>query len=235
MVLPLYQSTAVRDSLGAALRPGGASLTRRIVELARPQPAMTVLDAGCGPCGSLGILQERGLPRVLGVDIDRDFLRSARSSRFPVLQADLCRLPLADASVDLVICECAWNLTPRERTLEEFRRVLRPGGRLAIADIYNRSGSDNGELWPAPCCFAGASGMETVRELLAASGFSVIHLEDQSRLLRETAARFVFAHGSLQGFWQAVTGSAATAAQACRAGAAAKPGLFLLLATRNSP
>lgn len=234
MALPLYQSTAVRDALGSALRPGGPALTRRIIELACPQPAMTVLDAGCGPGGSLDILLEHGLNRVLGLDIDRDFLRSARSSRCPVIQADLCRLPLAEDSVDLVICECAWNLTTRERSLAEFRRVLRRGGRLAITDIYNRSGGDDGELWPAPCCFAGASSIETVRELIAAGGFTVIHLEDHSRLLRETAARFVFEYGSLQGFWQAVTGDAATAAQACRAGTAARPGLFLLLASRNA-
>ena len=234
MPLPLYRSTAVRQSLGAALRPGGVTLTRRVIDLAGPEPAMTVIDAGCGPCGSLEMLRERGLSRVLGLDIDRDFLRSARSLRFPVVQADLCRLPLTTASVDLVICECAWNLTPRERSLEEFHRVLRPGGRLAITDMYNRCDHASGSSWPVSCCFAGASDLATVERLLAAAGFSVSLVEDHSRLLRETAARFVFEHGSLQGFWQAVTGNPEEAAQACRAGAAARPGLFLLLATRNA-
>ena len=235
MALPLYQSTAVREGLGTALRPGGASLTRRIVELSCPEPSMTVIDAGCGPSGSLEILRERGLRRVLGLDIDRDFLGSARSRQFPVVQADLCRLPLAAASVDLIICECAWNLTPRELSLGEFHRVLRPGGQLAIADMYNQSEQVSGQTWPVPCCFAGASDLETVRNLLTAAGFFITCVEDHSRLLRETAARFIFEHGSLQGFWQAVTGNSATAAQACRAGAATRPGLFLLLATRNDP
>lgn len=234
MAVPLYQSSAVRQGLGCSLRPGGEWLTRRILELSRPEANHVLLDAGCGPGGSLALYRAYGLEKVLGIDLDPEFVAEARILHWPVLQADLCRLPLTDQSIDMVICECAWNLTPRERTLAELGRVVRPGGVLAITDIYagKPGGPDN--TWPVPCCFAGASDLTTVRSLINMAGFTITSLEDHSRLLRETAARFVFEHGSLHGFWLAVTGSAELADQACRASQATKPGLFLLIATRNT-
>ena len=233
MAMPLYQATAVRQGLGCSLRPGGDYLTRRILELTRPNAHQMVLDAGCGPGASLGLLRALGLHNSLGLDRDWPFLSEAKNDRLTVLQADLSRLPLADQKIDMVLCECAWNLTPKKNALAEFGRVLRPHGILAITDIFARSFDAVEGAWPVPCCFAGASDLETVRSLVVDAGFTVTLLEDHSRLLRETAAHFVFAHGSLHGFWLAVTGSSELAAQACRASQATKPGLFLLIAKRN--
>lgn len=234
MPAALYQSPAVRGSLGPALRPGGEALTRRILELTRPGANQLILDAGCGPGASLGILGLAGFNRVLGLDCDRGLLAEAagQSSRPRLVQADLSRLPIADRSIDMILCECVWNLTPRGRVLAEFARVLRPGGTLAIADIYTRAPQASREPWPVPCCFAGATDLGSVRDLVIEQGFQLTVLEDHSRLLRETAARFVFEYGSLHGFWFAVTGDDRLADQACRA-AAAKPGLFLLIAHRQ--
>ena len=233
MAMPLYQTTAVRQGLGCSLRPGGEYLTRRIFELTRPDAQQTVLDAGCGPGASLGLLQTYGLHNCLGLDHDWPFLSQAKNNTHPVLQADLCRLPLADQKIDMVLCECVWNLTPKKNVLAEFGRVLRPHGVLAITDIFARRFESVEASWPIPCCFAGATDLETVQSLVVDAGFTVTLLEDHSRLLRETAARFVFAHGSLHGFWLAATGSSELAAQACRASQATKPGLFFLLAKRN--
>jgi len=233
MALPLYRSPVVRQGLGPALRPGGEELTRRILDLTRPERDQFVLDAGCGPGATLGLLRSRGLRKVLGIDRDQDFLHEARHPHSPVIQADLGHIPLADRSVDLVLCECAWNLGPREQVLAEFGRIVRPGGVLAIADIFVRTSDQGGQDWPVPCCFAGASDLARVRSLVKEAGFAIAALEDHSRLLRQTAARFVFAHGSLHGFWLAVTGNADQADQACRAAAAARPGLFMLIATRS--
>jgi len=233
MTMPLYQATAVRQGLGCSLRPGGDYLTRRILELTQPAKHQTILDAGCGPGASLDLLLAHGLPNSLGLDVDRTFLSEARNSTLPVLQADLPRLPLADRTIDMVLCECAWNLTPQKNVLAEFSRVLRPHGILAITDIFARSFDAVEGAWPVPCCFAGATDLETVRSLVVDAGFSITLLEDHSRLLRETAARFVFAHGSLHGFWLAVTGSTELADQACKASQVTKPGLFLLIAKRN--
>ncbi|MDK9706151.1 MAG: class I SAM-dependent methyltransferase [Desulforhopalus sp.] len=232
---PLYLATAVREGLGASLRPGGDTLTRRILQLTSPAMASTVLDAGCGLGTSMRLLRQYGIRTVIGLDLEAEFLGEARLGNFPVARADLQNLPLTDACLDMLLCECVWNLTDRHRTLGEFARTLRPGGYLALTDIFARSqvNSEDSVAWPVPCCFSGATGLPAVAEMVGAAGFEILVLEDHSRLLTHTAAEFVFAHGSLQAFWQAVTGDAGQASAACAASAATRPGLFLLIAKRS--
>ena len=177
------------------------------------------------------LLKDYGIRRVLGFDIDPQLAGEARQKSLHVALADLARLPLPDGCLDLVLCECVWNLTDKKRVTSEFARVLRPGGCLAVSDIYSRTGKTG--TWPLPCCFAGATDLATVTDLISHAGFTVEILEDHTPLLNKTAAEFVFTHGSLQGFWQAVTGDAQLATAACSAAAASRPGLFLLLAKRK--
>ncbi len=223
----LYASSPVRAALGRTLRPGGEALSRRMMVLADPEPGSLALDAGCGCGATLGMLRLKGA-KAFGLDLSAAFLREAGGDGHAVARADLASLPLPDASLDLVVCECAWNLTDKERTLAEFSRVLKPGGMLALSDIYTR-GYRSGE-WPLRCCFAQATDLQTVMEQMAGAGFEIDVVEDHTPLLKKTAADFVFRHGSMHGFWQAVTGDEDLAAAACAASKESKPGLFLLLA-----
>ena len=228
----LYASPPVRKFLGPALRPGGERLTTLMLGLAGPLQGALALDAGCGCGATLALLQEHGA-RAVGLDLNAAFLREAGDKGARVAQADLADLPLPDACLDLVLCECAWNLTDKERVLAEFRRVLRPGGTLALADIYAR-GCRTGD-WPVRCCFAQATDLQTVMEQVAGAGFEIDVVEEHTELLKKTAADFVFRHGSLHGFWHAVTGDPVLAQMACDASQASKPGLFLLIGhARNS-
>ncbi|MDY0308028.1 MAG: class I SAM-dependent methyltransferase [Desulfovibrionaceae bacterium] len=223
----LYASVPVRATLGRALRPGGEKLTRRMLELTGPLRGALVLDAGCGCGASLALLEEHGA-RAVGLDLNAGFLRESRGRKLRVARADLAELPLPDGCADLIVCECAWNLTNKEQVLAEFFRVLRPGGVLALADIYAR-GYRSGE-WPVRCCFAQATDLQTVMEQVAEAGFEIDVMEEHTELLKKTAADFVFRHGSLHGFWQAVTGDPDLATAACEASRAARPGLFLMMA-----
>jgi len=223
----LYACAPVRTVLGGALRPGGDQLTRRMLRLAAVSLGSRVLDAGCG-CGvTLGMLRELGA-MAFGLDLNAGFLRDAVGKRGAVAQGDLAFQPFADRSLDLVMCECAWNLTDKGKVLAEFFRVLRPDGMLALADIYAR-GIPAGQ-WPVRCCFAQATDLRTVLEDVSTAGFEIDVVEDHTELLKKTAADFVFRHGSLHGFWQAVTGSSELAKMACDASLSSKPGLFLLTA-----
>ena len=92
-------------------------------------PAPSVLDAGCGEgwytAGVYRALLDAGKsPRMAGIDISKFILRSAakREKRVEFAVASSYRLPLADGSIDLLL-DCFSPLA-----LEEFRRVLRPGG-----------------------------------------------------------------------------------------------------------
>jgi len=227
----LYASAPVRASLGRALRPGGEKLTRRMLELAGPLRGGLALDAGCGCGASLVLLEEHGA-RAVGLDLNAGFLRESWERKLKVARADLAHLPLPDGCLDLVLCECAWNLTDKEQVLAEFLRVLRPGGMLALADIYAR-GYRAGE-WPVRCCFAQATDLQTVMDQVTGAGFEIDVVEDHTELLKKTAADFVFRHGSLHGFWQAVTGDPDLAQMACDASRVSKPGLFLLMGHAGS-
>jgi arsenite methyltransferase len=105
----------------------------------------TVLDIGCGAGTDLLLAARRVGPsgRAVGIDMTeamRDRARGSAASagltNVDVHQADATALPLPDASVDVVISNGVLNLVPeKEKAFAEIRRVLRPGGRLQLADI----------------------------------------------------------------------------------------------------
>lgn len=105
----------------------------------------TVLDIGCGAGMDLLLAARRIGPggRAIGIDMTdamRDrALRSAAAAgltNVEVYLADATSLPIPDAGVDVVISNGVLNLVPeKERAFAEIRRVLRPGGRLQLADI----------------------------------------------------------------------------------------------------
>lgn len=109
-----------------------------------------VLDLGCGR-GELLMLAAHRLPtgQAVGVDRGRGFGRGAATraravrqgvaDRVGLCSADLRSLPFADRSFDLVVSSVALHQlrgrTARDTALAEAVRVLRPGGRLVIADV----------------------------------------------------------------------------------------------------
>ena len=103
-----------------------------------------VLDVGCGFAEHDMLWSSRFSPRgVVGLNLSVDQLQAA-AQLFPdraragifLLAADAVRLPFADASFDAVLSvESAFHFRPRTAFLREAARVLRPGGRLALADL----------------------------------------------------------------------------------------------------
>ena len=135
----LYTSTPVREALGSHLKPGGLALTERILELARPSLHDRVLDVGCGAGATLALLCSRGFTRTVGLDRDSTLLAECPKIAQVLIQADANRIPLAGGCCDLVISECVYNLTNKKQMLSECARLLRPGGVLAVSDIYARA------------------------------------------------------------------------------------------------
>jgi demethylmenaquinone methyltransferase/2-methoxy-6-polyprenyl-1,4-benzoquinol methylase len=107
-----------------------------------------VLDAACGT-GDLAIADVKaGAGRVTGLDFSEGMLERARKKSvrrkdvFDWVQGDMLRLPFADATFDAATVGFGVrNVEDLELGLRELRRVLRPGGRLAILEITQPRGA----------------------------------------------------------------------------------------------
>jgi arsenite methyltransferase len=147
-------------------------------------PGEVVLDLGCGAGMDLLLAARRVAPagRAIGVDMTsamRDHARAAISQAglndvAEVRAGHLEALPVEDASIDVVISNGVINLVPDKKAVfAEIVRVLRPGGRLQLADVVVRrsikaDARSQSELWAA--CIAGALSIDELQQIAAESG-----------------------------------------------------------------
>jgi arsenite methyltransferase len=113
--------------------------------LGRIDPGSVVLDLGCGAGTDLLIAAQMTGPegRVIGVDMTVSMLDRARASademglaNVELHEALIEAVPVDDASVDVVISNGVIDLVPdKDAVFDEIDRVLRPGGRLQLADV----------------------------------------------------------------------------------------------------
>ena len=106
---------------------------RRAVRELRLPGRSLVIDLACGTGDFCRELEGRGY-RAVGFDFSHGMLVNARTAA-PLVEADILRLPLADASVDGVTCGFALrNVVSLEELFAELARAVRPGGRIALLD-----------------------------------------------------------------------------------------------------
>lgn len=182
--------------------PAGADLglgCGNPLALASIRPGETVLDLGSG-AGFDAFLAAHALAgtgRVIGVDMTPAMIVKARRNasraghgNVEFRLGEIEALPVADASVDLIISNCVINLSPeKSRVFAEAFRVLKPGGRLAIADVIATQPlpADLREQLPAiGACLGGAITQDEMGHLLATAGFTgvqVVRREESRRLI----------------------------------------------------
>ncbi len=143
-----------------------------------------VLDLGAGggfDC-FLAVRQVGARGRVIGVDMTPEMVAKARENarnggfrNVDFRLGEIEHLPVADASVDVILSNCVINLSPdKEQVYREAFRVLKPGGRLAISDVV--------AVKPVPKavredfdkhsgCVAGALQVRKLEGILQAVGF----------------------------------------------------------------
>jgi arsenite methyltransferase len=161
------------------------------VALARLQPGEDVLDLGSG--GGIDVLlsARRVGPdgRAYGLDMTPEMLELARANQTRAgidnaefLEGRIEAVPLPDASVDVVVSNCVINLSAdKPAVFAEAHRVLRPGGRLALADVIADAEPDpellaDDDAWAA--CIAGAVTRDRYRTQLETAGFTGIEIVD---------------------------------------------------------
>jgi SAM-dependent methyltransferase len=202
------------------IREFGAPVSHWMVEAINPQPGQRVLELAAG-LGETGLLAAELVAPAGGVilsDQSEGMLEGARvraaelgltNVEFQVWNAEWIDLPVA--SVDAAVCRWGYMLmTDPSAALLETRRVLRPGGRLALAvwdavaenpwallpslELIERglapAPSDDGERRPGPFALADP---DHVSGLLAQSGFAEIRVETVDVRQR---------HASFEAYWE---------------------------------
>ena len=154
------------------------------------QPGETVLDLGSGAGFDCFLASRQVGPtgKVIGVDMTAEMLETARENaskanctNVEFRSGEIERLPVEDASIDVIMSNCVVNLSPDKRAVfSEAYRVLRPGGRLAISDVVAikplpESVSQDSAAYCG--CVGGAALVQDIEAVLKECGFETVSVK----------------------------------------------------------
>ena len=184
----LYSDAETADLPSEALAVSlGCGNPTALIQL---EPGQTVLDLGSG--GGIDVLlsAKRVGPsgKVYGLDMTDEMLalarenqRKAGATNVEFLKGTIEAIPLPDRSVDVLVSNCVINLSPdKDTVLSEAFRVLKPGGRFAVADVVVQGEIPDTlrrslEMWVG--CVAGALQDTEYVSKLRAAGFADIEVD----------------------------------------------------------
>lgn len=185
---------ALAGSLGCGVPTAVADLS----------PGDVVLDLGSGAGADVILSARRVAPggRAIGLDMTDEMLDLARANAAQAgvgnaefVKGHIEEVPLADASVDVVISNCVINLSAdKPAVLREAARVLRPGGRFAVSDVVADPGMDAAtradmEAWTG--CIAGALTEADLTRMLADAGLADVDIRPTHRVHAAASAAIV--------------------------------------------
>jgi len=157
--------------------------------IASLQKGEVVLDLGSGGGfdAFLAAVEVGATGRVIGVDMTPAMITKARINAEKAGHAnvefrlgEIEYLPIADASIDIIISNCVINLSPEKlRVFREAWRVLKPGGRLAISDVVasvELPADMREDLALYSGCMAGASLVDDLEAMMLSAGFTHVKI-----------------------------------------------------------
>ena len=202
----MYENGSLAQVTGGPLRPGGWSLTERMLAQCDLDAGQRVLDVGCGSGATICYLVENHAVRVVGLDRSEMLLHQGhlRQPDLPLTRSLVNSLPIANEQMDVVLSECSLSaMSDMEGFLAEAWRVLRVGGWLAISDVYVRNADCVAQLrsLPLTCGVRSASTQAKIMQCVQEQGFENLLFEDHSETLKEFSEQIVSTHGSIGAFW----------------------------------
>ncbi|WP_336134750.1 arsenite methyltransferase [Natronomonas amylolytica] len=165
----------------------------------------TILDLGSGGGFDCFLAAREVGPtgRVIGVDMTPEMVEKARenvakndAANVEFRLGEIEHLPVADASVDVILSNCVINLSPEKpQVFREAYRVLKPGGRLAVSDVV-RTAELPGDRWEhlqadptsVASCIGGAVTVSALEAMLTDAGFtdvSIVPKTEDSEFINE--------------------------------------------------
>jgi SAM-dependent methyltransferase len=189
----LYDAAESGGATDAALAASlGCGVPTAVADL---HPGETVLDLGSGAGADVLISARRVGPKgkAIGLDMTDEMLALARANaeqagaaNAEFLKGYIEDIPLADATVDVVISNCVINLAADKRkVIAETARVLRPGGRFAVSDVIADEDMDaatRADMAAYTGCIAGALTEAEFRAALADAGLVDIEIGETHRV-----------------------------------------------------
>ena len=165
--------------------------------LASLKPGEVVLDLGSGAGFDVFIAARKvgGEGRAIGVDMTAEMVSRARDNAEEFSESsgldnvefrlgEIEHLPVADASVDVIISNCVINLSPdKPQVWREIARVLKPGGRVAVSDIALKQELPEAlreSVEALVGCIAGAVLVEDTRSMAEEAGLTDIQMEEDA-------------------------------------------------------
>jgi len=192
------EAAGAEEAVGSSL---GCGVPTAVADL---HAGETVLDLGSGAGADVLISARRvgETGRAIGLDMTDEMLDLARANaeRAGVTNVEFIKghiedIPLADATVDVVISNCVINLAgDKTKVLNEAARVLKPGGHFAVSDVIADPGMDDATRadvaqWTG--CIAGALTRREFEDALAAAGLVDVEIRETHRVHAQAAAAII--------------------------------------------
>jgi ubiquinone/menaquinone biosynthesis C-methylase UbiE len=197
----LYESADAAEAPAAIAASLGCGVPTAVADLKEGE---TVLDLGSGAGADVLISARRVGPagKAIGLDMTDEMLVLARENarkagveNVEFHKGYIEEIPLPDASVDVVISNCALNLSgDKPRVLREVARVLRPGGRFAISDVIadeNMDDATRADMQKWTGCIAGALTEREFERALTDAGLVDVEIRETHRVHTQAASAIV--------------------------------------------
>lgn len=198
----LYDGAETEGATAAAVAASlGCGVPTAVADLCEGE---TVLDLGSGAGADVLISARRVGPtgRAIGLDMTDEMLELARANaaaagleNVEFVKGYIEQMPLADASVDVIVSNCVLNLSgDKPKVFAEAARVLKPGGRFAVSDVIADPGMDDAtraDVAAYTGCIAGALTEQEFRDGLAAAGFGDVEIQATHRVHAHAASAII--------------------------------------------
>jgi ubiquinone/menaquinone biosynthesis C-methylase UbiE len=198
----LYDQAAREEVPAAAVSASlGCGVPTAVADLHEGE---TVLDLGSGAGADVLISARRVGPagKAIGLDMTDEMLELARVNaaeagveNVEFVKGYLEDMPLADATVDVVISNCVINLSgDKRRVIRETARVLRPGGRFAVSDVIADPDMDEqtrADMVAWTGCVAGALTDAEFRAALHDAGLEDVEIRETHRVHEHAGAAII--------------------------------------------